>query len=354
MRVAYLCTDRGVPYGGTKGASVHLGEITRALAAEGAEVLVLVARRARGWDGEARPGLRVELVRRELTERLRRFDPEILVERFALHSVAGSRAARQLGIPHVVELNAPLVDEARRYRTLDRPEQAAEDEAAVLQSAALVLAVTSPLADYASSKGARRVQVLPNAVALDRFPDHPRSRQPADQPRAVLAGTLRPWHGVATLASAWRLLGSAAPRLLVVGDGAGREELEAVGAQVTGHVPYSRVPELLSRCDIGLAPYASDAPRYFSPLKLFDYLASGLAVVAADLPGVVDIVDERTAMAVPAGDVGALAAAVSALAVDASRRARLGRAGRALVEEGHTWAHRARTVLAGVGAGASP
>ena len=365
MRIAYLSTDPGIAYGGTKGASVHLSEMAAAMAREGAEVLLLVARIEPGaaapspgvtvqrLPGPARGASAAERVSAEpdrqvwLEGRLERFGAVALYERLALHTAAGSAAATRLGLPHLVELNAPLPQEAARYRTLDKPEVADLLERAVLRRADLVLAVSGPLARYARARGARRVSVSPNGVDADLFA--PRPGAPAGPPSAVFTGTLRPWHGVDTLAEAWRLLGSDAPPLTVVGDGPGRAGLEGAGARVTGPLPHHEVPRVLARAHIGVAPYAADAPPYFSPLKLLEYLASGLAVVAAAIPGVTELVDERTAVLVPPGDPGSLAAAVASLAADRRRLTRLGRAGRALAEE-NTWGHRARRVLLEAGA----
>jgi glycosyltransferase involved in cell wall biosynthesis len=97
-----------------------------------------------------------------------------------------------------------------------------------------------------------------------------------------------------------------------------------------------------------LLPFAKDAPSYFSPLKLFEYLAAGLAVIAGDLPGVRDVVcteDREVAVLIPPGDQFALAEAVAELARDSSWREQLGRAGRSLVERTHTWDRRGRRVL---------
>lgn len=346
MRAVYLSTDHGIAYGGTKGASVHVAEITRSLAAEGAEVLVLAAAIA---DDSAPPpaGVTVEVAPADgcsLARRVDEFGPRVLIERLALNSSIGSEAAATLGVPHLVELNSPLPQEAALYRGLERPEAAEEIEATVLGGAAVVFAVSRPLARYAAERGAPNVEVLPNGASIDRFPPAPVPTA-IDAP-AVLAGTLRPWHGAATVAEAWHLLGRGAPRLLVVGGGPGRDVLEAAGAEVAGPIPHAHMPALLATCAVGLVPYAADAPLYFSPLKLFDYLAAGLAVVAGDRPGVTDIVDAESAVVVPAGDAGALAAAVEQLFADAPRRAALGRAGRHLVERHHTWAHRARRILA--------
>ena len=359
MRLAYLSTDAGIAYGGVKGASIHLKEVVAALAAEGNDVLVLVAgvvpdvSPPPGVTLEVLPGAgkgapAAERLRFEselaawLERRLEAFGAAALYERLALHSAAGTHSAVQLRIPHLVELNAPLLEEAARYRTLEEPEAAERLERLTLTAADLVFAVSPPLADYAKGRGARRVEVLQNAAATERFPWRERN---GTNPVAVFAGSLRPWHGIETIAEAWRLLGSSAPPLVVVGDGPAWEVLGGLGATVMGAVPPARVPALLAGADIGLAPYTSDAPPYFSPLKLFEYLAAGLATVVADLPAVTAVVDADTAVVIPRGDAKALAEAVAALCADPCERRRLGENGRALVDAGHTWRQRARRIL---------
>jgi starch synthase len=363
MRIAYLSTDPGVPYGATKGASVHVAELTAALAGEGAEVLALVSGIADGAPPppsgvavEVLPGpgkgasaaarLAAELERRRwIEERISRFGADALYERLALHSAAGSEVAIRMEIPHLVELNAPLLDEARRYRTLDEPVAAEELERLVLTRASRVLPVSRPLAGYAARRGASRIVVVPNAAAVERYAT-PRHRRPGLRPVAVFSGRVRPWHGADTVAAAWRLLGASAPRLVVAGEpGEARPVLEEAPAKLLGPLPPARIPGLLAAADIGLVPYAADAPDYFSPLKLFEYMAAGVAVVAADLPGVSDVVSEESAVLVPRGDPEALAAAVAALSADPERRDRLGRAARTLVSTQHTWRHRARRAI---------
>ena len=365
MRIACLSTDPGIAWGGAKGASVHLAEIVEALRAEGVEVLVLVSQisqeapaPARGVTLESLPGprkgIRVDaLLAAEdalaawLVDRLRDFGADALYERIALHSAAGSTTARALGIPHIVELNAPLPEEAARYRRLERPEDADRLERATLSGAGLVLPVSSPLAAYARDRGAQRVEVTPNAVAPQRFSDLPR-RDPSAPPVAVFSGALRPWHGIETIAEAWALLDGEAPRLRVIGDGPARDIVAAAGAEMLGAVPHEQVPRLLGGADIGLAPYSPDAPAYFSPLKLFEYLAAGLAIVAADIPGVRDVTGSEAAVLIPPGDAPALAREVALLATDQATRERLGSAARALAAE-HTWQRRGQRIIEAVG-----
>ncbi|MDX6539721.1 MAG: hypothetical protein QOI71_1331, partial [Gaiellales bacterium] len=248
-----------------------------------------------------------------------------------------------LGIPHIVELNAPLPEEAARYRRLDRPEEAERLERETLSGADLVLPVSSPLAVYAQERGAQRVEVTPNAVVPERFANLP-ARDPAAPPLAVFSGALRPWHGIETIAEAWTLLGAEAPGLRGIGDGPARAAVAAVGAEMLGAVPHEQVPRLLGDADIGLAPYSADAPAYFSPLKLFEYLAAGLAVVAADIPGVRDVTGDQAAILIPPGDAPALARAVAHLTNDHVARANLGAAARALAAE-HTWQRRGQRII---------
>jgi glycosyltransferase involved in cell wall biosynthesis len=364
VRIACLSTDPGIAWGGAKGASVHLAEIVEALRAEDVEVLVLVSQiageapgPARGVTLESLPGPRKGIpvdallavegaLTAWLVDRLRDFAADALYERIALHSAAGSTAARSLGIPHIVELNAPLPEEAARYRRLERPEDADRLERETLSHADLVLPVSSPLAAYARDRGAQRVEVTPNAVAPERFSELP-PRDPSAPPIAVFSGALRPWHGIETIAEAWALLGGEAPRLRVIGDGPARDVVAAAGAEMLGAVPHEQVPRLLGEADIGLAPYSPDAPVYFSPLKLFEYLAAGLAIVAADIPGVRDVTGSEAAVLIPPGDAPALAREVAALAADHAARECLGSAARALAAE-HTWQRRGQRIVEAV------
>jgi glycosyltransferase involved in cell wall biosynthesis len=99
--------------------------------------------------------------------------------------------------------------------------------------------------------------------------------------------------------------------------------------------------------DIGVAPYRGGEPFYFSPLKIYEYMASGLPVVASDVGDLARVVRHgETGLICPPDDPAALAAALGRLADDPASARRMGRAGRAQVFERHTWAGVAWRVLA--------
>jgi glycosyltransferase involved in cell wall biosynthesis len=164
----------------------------------------------------------------------------------------------------------------------------------------------------------------------------------------VFLSSMRAWHGIDAIVEAWRQLGDTAPPLTAIGDGPGRSELLASGFDVRRPVPHHEVPELLVDFDIGLAPYGSGAARYMSPLKVFEYLAAGLAVITADLPGVTDHFRDDATVLIPPGRADALAHAVALLTRDEHLRTRLAERGRSNIASRHTWAHRAQRVMSAV------
>lgn len=367
MHIAYICTDPGIEVFGTKGASVHAQEMIAALLARGDRVTLISPR-----IGTPRPGYRdlalvplpalprgdaavratAQLALNDaVTEALRAAGPfDLVYERYALFAHAAMEEAARQGIPGVLEVNAPLIEESARHRVLALPETAEASTARTMRAARLVSAVSGAVGDYARHYGARRVEVIPNAVNPARFP-------PVQRPDGRLTigflGTLRPWHDVETLVRAMVPLRAAFPQaqLLIVGDGPERErlapELAALGAELPGAVEPGAVPDWLARMDIAVAPYAGDQPFYFSPLKIYEYMASGLPVVASDVGDLADVVRHgETGLICPPDDPGALAAALAELAGDPQGARRMGQAGRALVLGDHTWAGVAARVLA--------
>jgi len=201
------------------------------------------------------------------------------------------------------------------------------------------------------------VHTVPNGVDTRRFA--PRTVRPAPETFTVgFVGTLKPWHGVDDLVRAFHLLHRHDPsyRLLVVGDGPERTTLQGMVAdlglddavELTGAVDPTRVPDLLARMDVAVAPYPRLDEFYFSPLKLYEYLAAGVPVVAGDagnLPELLAGPDGPLGITYPAGSVDDLAATIALLRAGPELRADLARRGRADALESHDWSQVLARVL---------
>ena len=353
------------------GQSVHVEELVGALRAAGHEVLVVGPGfyEASGFGGESSavarlrrllPGAAGEAAELAYNVpaylRLRRacrdFKPDLIYERYNLYYLAGWRLARATGLPLFLEVNSPLAEERTRHGTLRLRRLAHALEGMVWRAATRVLPVTQVLAETIVAAGARpeRVHVVCNGVALDRFAVPP----PREGAGIVLGfvGFVREWHGMDALIR--QMAADPAPlSLTIVGDGPVRAELEALAASLgmadrvgfTGVVDHPEVPVAVAGFDIALQPQAN---LYASPLKVFDYMAAGRAIVAPDQPNIREILrDGETALLFDPAVPGAMWRAVQRLAADPALRTRLGTAARAELEaRDYTWGGNARRIAA--------
>lgn len=362
---------------GRNGSSVHVQAVVAALRRLGTEVELFAARRG-GEPPAGLEGVRVERLPRPpkhdpaIRERaalranatveaaLERRGPfDLVYERHALWSYAGMEHARRIGVPGLLEVNAPLVEEQARHRTLIDRSGAELAAARAFRAASALLAVSDGVAEHLNRLPSARgnVHVLANGVEPERFtPCVEREERPSERPFTVgFVGTLKPWHGLENLVEAFGALAEkSSARLLVVGDGPERPALEeAIGllgvahrTELTGAVAPAEVPGLLRRMDAAVAPYPDLRPFYFSPLKLFEYMAAGLAVVASRVGQVSSVLaHEQTGLLCPPGDAAALSAALRRLEADPALARALGRAARARALERHTWEAVARRIL---------
>ncbi len=346
MRIVYLCPDPGIPVLGHKGASVHLRSLASALVRRGHDVLLV----ARAIEGENAPPDGVVLERLPggepdqgvwLATRLHGWRADVVLERYSLASGAGLQAARTLKLAFVLEVNAPLVDEAARYRGLTGVHSWRARERELLRSSDRVIAVSRGVRDHVLASGlpSERAIVVPNGVdtalfAAGRGNAVRRQHGLRGVPVVGFAGSLKPWHGVGTLVRVAAGLPENA-HLLVVGEGPQREEVQVLAAalgigsrlRMVGAVPYPSMPDYLAAMDVAVAPYEPQSGFYFSPLKVVEYMAAGLPVVASNQGDLQEIIGEAGIL-VPPGDEPALRDALLQLLNDEVLRTDLGMRGR--------------------------
>jgi len=350
------------------GQSVHVEELITAFLSEGHEVRVVgpsfYAHAGFGGDSSVvatlrrlLPGALGELAElaynipayRKLRRAHRDFKPDLIYERYNLYYLAGAWLARRTGTPYYLEVNSPLAYERLTFGGLRLGSLAHRLERAVWRQADRILAVTGALRDMIVAKDVppERIAVVPNGVVLSRYLPEPFRPDAPPHGQLVLGfvGFVRSWHGLDAVLRAMAADRDAAPILLtVIGEGPARAELEALAAElgITGRIRFSglvdhnRVPDLIADFDIALQP---KVVPWASPLKIFDYMAAGRAIVAPDLPNIREILEhERTALLFDPEADGALWAAIARLIADPALRARLGAAARAELEaRDHTW-----------------
>jgi glycosyltransferase involved in cell wall biosynthesis len=168
---------------------------------------------------------------------------------------------------------------------------------------------------------------------------------------SVFSGAFRAWHGAVHLVEAIRRLrarGRTDITAVLVGDGPElphvREAAAAVdGITLTGAVPHAQMPAILAAADIGVAPFDVAAHQtlahefHWSPLKVFEYMASGLPVVAPRIERLSAIVEDgREGIFYDAANPDGLAAALERLSAPDLRRA-LGTAARERAVRQFSW-----------------
>lgn len=359
------------------GSAVHIEGLVQALRAQGHEVVVVappVATRpatAGGWLGGLRrrmPRFVHELLELaynvpealRLARAVREHQPDVVYERGNLFTVSGALLAPRYGLPRIVEVNAPYFLERSRHGGLALKGLARWTEAIAWQRADAVIPVTHALARIVEDAGVarERIRVMSNGVDLQVLRNAPAAGDARAQlgwdGRVVLGftGFVREWNGLEAAIDLLAAPGSADLVLLVVGDGPARAELEAraqrlgVGHRVrfTGRVERQAVPHWVAAFDVALQPAANP---YASPLKLFDYMALGRAIVAPDQPNIREVLQhERDALLFDPREPESFAVSVRRLAADRALRERLGAAARTTLQQREmTWSNNARRVI---------
>jgi glycosyltransferase involved in cell wall biosynthesis len=287
----------------------------------------------------------------------RRVAAALIIERYYNFGGEGVLAARRLGVPAVLEVNAPIVDYPGSPKVaLDRallvqPMRRWRERICRLTD---LFVTTSATILPAWIDRSRVLEVEWGADTRTFRPDldgPPPFARDAARIWCVFAGAFRAWHGAPRLTAALARLRQAGDDrfgAVLVGDGPERAAAERAAAATpgivfAGAVPHADLPRYLAAADIGVAPF--DPGRhpplelgfFWSPLKIFEYMACGLPVVTPRLPRLSGLVEHgREGVLYDPDAPEALAAAIAALG-DPERRRRMGAAARARAVREFSW-----------------
>ena len=291
--------------------------------------------------------------------------PDALLVRYNLLNFSAPLAAKIKGIPVVLEVNSPHAFE-RKHLVKDVwqiPLLPFLIEWLNLKLADRVITVSNALKRYYVEKklSPEKISVVPNGVNTGRFSPQISSNRIRDkynfQDRIVLGfvGSFHYWHGIDNLL---KLIEYTLPKYsnvayLLVGDGPLKNDMESFVKNrhlderviLTGYVPHDDVPFYVAAMDIVLAPYPASDFFYFSPLKLFEYLAAGKAVIASNIGQIAELIrDNENGVLYNPENLDDLFKRTSQVIENAELRNCLAQNGRRSVVDSYSWQNNARKV----------
>ncbi len=272
-------------------------------------------------------------------------------------------AARKLGLPFVYEMRGMWEESAvasgrwrsgglahRRFRRL---------ETKVLRNADAVICISETLRKEAISRGvsSERITVVPNAVDANVSGVEPpilytEMKEKLDGSAVVgYIGSLRELEGVDATAEAVSILRKQGidAKLFVLSPESGQSELLALCEKlgilehsfVTGPVPHNQVSIFYNLIDVFVVSRPDKrVTRLVTPLKPFEAMQHGCALVMSDLPALAEIIEDgKTGRLFPPDDVQSLASIIGELIEDNNQRESLGMAAKEWIEAERTWAY---------------
>jgi glycosyltransferase involved in cell wall biosynthesis len=385
MRICYLCSDLGIPLNGHKGASAHVRGFVRALKSSGHDVIVITS----SDDGDGGLGVPVVpipkpdlftglstlmeeqpsivralrhvynnvLTEQTLKDIIKRFKPELIYERYSPFAVAGTIIGSQMGIPHILEMNALLAEEGKLYRRQALQEACEFLERTALKFTSVIVTVSRELKESLITSGIPEAMVIdvPNGVDEMFFKQEDTSLFNDFKDKIVIGfvGSLKPWHGIDFLCNVFRVLAQdPVYHLLVVGNGPMMKTLKSLKKEfpdrvtLTGGIDHKDVISHIDVMDIAVCPYPKLDKFYFSPLKLLEYMARGKTIIATEIGQVSKFIRHgQTGWLVSPGDIQGFVDAILTLSEDNESRKKMGRKAADEARAFHSWKHRTSLIL---------
>ncbi len=299
--------------------------------------------------------------------------PDLIYQRHVAFTDAGSRLAKDLGVPFILEYNGPLTwvtkywarnNVRRLFANILAPVSWHYEKKAIF-GAQMIVVVSKPLKHILERIGVPKEKILFNSNGVDPKKFNPKisgtkirkkHKIPKNAITVGFIGTFGRWHGAEVLATAARQIIQKRKDIyfLFMGNGHYRENAENAAGKsgqiiFFGSVSREQVPEHLAACDILVNPTMPnpDGTEFFgSPTKLFEYMAMGKAIVSSNIGQMQEILENnKDALLVTAGNRNSLKNAIIVLANNKELRKKLGANTRKKVVKEYTWTKNAERVL---------
>ncbi len=300
-----------------------------------------------------------------LLKQIHEFKPDMIYERGNYLQLSGVTAAKKLGIPHVLEFNAPFVQERSSFSPFSLIQYLAPKvENRQVSLTGRVVVVSSALREFVIDVykiNPLKVIVTPNAINLEDIRILPSliasTKRRFDLDGKIVlgfVGSLFKWHGIDILVRAFAKVYALYPnvRLMIVGDGFLRTELEQLAAKLglsnkvvfTGQVPHEHVFSFIEIMDIAVM---ASSNWYGSPVKLFEYGAMSKPIIAPDTGPVRDVMVSGEDGILVSADVHDLFRAIIFTIDNPGNSAAAARRFHDKVVKNHLWVNNARASIDG-------
>lgn len=242
-----------------------------------------------------------------ISKHIKIFKPDFLYERYALFHFAGVEVSRRFGIPLILEVNTPYAVAWEKYDKLYFSWLAKRIEKYIFRRAQAIITVSRALKQYLVNNlgiPQGKIFVMQNGVNLQEFDWKIEAKQTSErnnlQGKIVIGfvGSLRVWHGIDLFAKAIESVCKQRSHVnfLVVGDGEMKPHLMEVIAlnnlasrvSLIEFLPHRDIPECISMMDIAVMPNSN---FYGSPMKIFEYMAMGKAVIAPKIASIEEVIE---------------------------------------------------------------
>ena len=295
---------------------------------------------------------------------IREQSPDLIISRLNAYSCSAPIAAKAAKIPFLLELDCPAAYELHTFNTEFRTNLPVLRyfEKHNLDQAGKIFTVSNTLKEYYVDQGIpdNKMTVITNAADTEKFHPHVDKKRVVDKydlQNSIVVGFLGSfhyWHGIENLLAVIKktLALNKKVKFLMVGDGGPMKpnliryikENNLVNQVImTGYIKHDDIPEYISAMDIVLAPYPHLDFFYYSPVKVYEYMSCGKAVVTTDIGQIAEqIKDGENGFICQPDNIEMMLKKITRLLGDSNLRYRIGQQARETIIKNHTWKKKAQ------------